>query len=408
MLQSTFSANLAALLPYDRFWQHEVLQRYPESLEEYPSDWVSALRSLSADQLYDLERNTLSTSLASGELQDFISQMRSLSEIPLAPSTSAEKIENPELVFMRIKGKKRHEIQTILAALDELKSNFSISEVVDFAGGIGNLAMILAKHRKIPVTSLDFDPALQAEGRRRYTSYRPPDAANVEFVAADILALDALPQTAANALSVGLHTCGSLAHAQLRLSCAAKIPFVLNFSCCYYKTFGEETLLSEFGRASGFTISPVGRTLATRSPRNSHQDYLGWKRVKRYRYLIHLFLLHELEMPNFHSLGNSSAALYQGPFEDYGLEQLRRLGIEETAGLKSSLVQFATQSRWSDLVETMIAMNIIRSFTARPLEITLLLDRAMYLAEQGYQASLRQYFNREHSPRNIGILGLRH
>ena len=102
MLQSSFSANLAALLPYDRFWQHEVLQRYPESLEEYPSAWVSALRSLSADELYGLERNTLSTALSSGlncgELRDFISQMRSLSDIPVANSADTAGIENAELV----------------------------------------------------------------------------------------------------------------------------------------------------------------------------------------------------------------------------------------------------------------------------------------------------------------------
>jgi hypothetical protein len=50
--------------------------------------------------------------------------------------------------------------------------------------------------------------------------------------------------------------------------------------------------------------------------------------------------------------------------------------------------------------------NIIRWQLGRALEVYLLLDRCLYLEEQGFRVQIEQYFQETLSPRNIGILAI--
>jgi hypothetical protein len=55
----------------------------------------------------------------------------------------------------------------------------------------------------------------------------------------------------------------------------------------------------------------------------------------------------------------------------------------------------------------MFLCNIIRWQLGRLLEIYLLLDRCLFLEENGYKVKVEQYFEEALSPRNIGILALK-
>jgi hypothetical protein len=48
--------------------------------------------------------------------------------------------------------------------------------------------------------------------------------------------------------------------------------------------------------------------------------------------------------------------------------------------------------------------NIIRWQLGRVLELYLLLDRAIYIEERGMSVELKQFFDENLSPRNIGLL----
>ena len=51
----------------------------------------------------------------------------------------------------------------------------------------------------------------------------------------------------------------------------------------------------------------------------------------------------------------------------------------------------------------MARMELVRHLFRRPLELWLVLDRALFLQEQGYQVELSQFCARELTPRNILI-----
>jgi len=205
-------------------------------------------------------------------------------------------------------------------------------------------------------------------------------------------------------VAVGLHTCGNLANSQLFAASKAECPIVLNFSCCYYKMSGKDYFISNYGKRCQLRLTPEARTLAGRSSRKSRDAYDLSKRVKRYRYLIHLFFYHEMGIRKFRALGNSPRSLYRGDFVEYGLEQLRRIGRADNSVMARKLQSFYGEEKYREIVHQMILANIIRSVAARPLELLLLLDRAIYMEEQGYQVTLAEYFDEVLSPRNIGIL----
>lgn len=403
MLQQRLTELIDFLASFRAFWSGEVIDQYPDCFSVYPESWVSHIADLSADELFRLEHQHEAGVLSEPELRSYYQNAWRLSALPSAGVKPARSLGNR--VFFRISGKKRHEIEIVGELVAKLCRKHAIDSVVDFGGGIGYLAQILAHHYSIRTITIDLDPALQAAGRKRHRRCCPPEAADLEYLGLDCRTLhgdSALPGDGRRLL-LGLHTCGGLAAVQLQAAVKERCPVILNFSCCYHKLVEGDFFLSGQARRSGLRLSSEALTLASRSPRCTREQFDFSKRVKGYRYLIHLYLYHEIGLETFISLGNSPRRLYAGSFEDYGWEQLRRLGYAER-GSKEQLRAFAADPSHQYTLRRMMSANIIRAAACRPLELLLLFDRAVWLEEQGYSVSLAEYFNDLISPRNIGLL----
>jgi hypothetical protein len=48
-------------------------------------------------------------------------------------------------------------------------------------------------------------------------------------------------------------------------------------------------------------------------------------------------------------------------------------------------------------------INVVRNVFARPLEVILLLDRVLWMEEQGHAVELLAFFDHSISPRNLGL-----
>jgi hypothetical protein len=129
-------------------------------------------------------------------------------------------------------------------------------------------------------------------------------------------------------------------------------------------------------------------------------------KVKLYRYAIHLLLTDQYGLADVLSLGNSPHSLYDRPFSAYALEQLRRLSVTATHS-EAELDEFFAQETVQRTIHNMIAAGFIRNALGRVLELYLLLDRAIFLEEKGYDVSVAEFFDERISPRNIGITALR-
>lgn len=389
-----------------QFWSVEVIDQYPQCFESYPETWVDEISRLSAEQLFELEHHRSLGSITEPGLRSYYEAHWRLAELPTAVVSENSVLGHK--AFFRVSEKKRHEISVVCELVVELCRRQAIDTVVDFGGGVGYLAQALAHYYQVPTISLDRDRSLQETGMKRHQRRKPADSSELQYVEMDCPANGSASELPGDGkrLLLGLHTCGPLANAQLTTAVREKCPAVLNFSCCYHKLCDTDYYLSEHGKQSDLRLTSEALTLACRSPRYGRKAHDFSKRVKFYRYSIHLFLYHELGIRQFRALGNSPRRLYEGDFVAYGLEQLGRIDLPTDESMAKALAAFAEDENYQQTVRKMVAANIIRSAATRGLELLLLFDRAIYLSEQGYTVEMAEYFDDLLSPRNIGIVAL--
>ena len=107
-----------------------------------------------------------------------------------------------------------------------------------------------------------------------------------------------------------------------------------------------------------------------------------------------------------HVVGDGAAAdatLLTGGFERYCRVQAERKGITLPAGCDFG----AWERRGSQRFTEVTALDLARHAFRRLLELWLVLDRAMYLAERAYDVSVGTFCSRALSPRNLLLLARR-
>ena len=84
------------------------------------------------------------------------------------------------------------------------------------------------------------------------------------------------------------------------------------------------------------------------------------------------------------------------------MEQFKRIKLSPRH-TKNELDDFFDNEDLKILIQRMLAAGLIRNALGRVMEVYLILDRAIYLEEQGYEVLVQEFFDEELSPRNIGI-----
>ena len=312
-----------------------------------------------------------------------------------------------------MKKKKRHEIQKITPRLKEIRDQNHFDYVVDIGGGVGHLSRVLSHYHSIASISIDRDPIFQKIGEERLHKYRKLDGSrDVKFVNINF-GDEALDHSLKNifqpkSFSLGLHTCGALANILIQKSIDFKTMGLLSFGCCYHKMNPNTDFpLSHFYKDNHFTkLNLFALSLATRSHAAMTRDNYDTKmRVKYYRYALHLFLMKHFNNKYFTDVGECHIRIYWGPFADYIRIKLSELGLNHYF-TDDDFNLFYSDLEIQKELKVMFLCNIIRWQLGRALEVFILLDRCIYLEEQGYEIKIEQYFKEALSPRNIGILAL--
>ncbi len=400
------------LSQYTQLWSEEIMNEYPRTIKAYPKEWIELLDGLTESELFAIDGKFIIDKIQGSTFAKFMEQANSLSTVDF--QKNCQEIPLEDWAYNGVKKKKRHEIQKIAPVISELKKNNQIDSVVDIGGGVGHLSRVLAHYHSIPTISLDRNLEFQKIGKERLKKYRRiENAAEVEFVSlnfgSDIDNHDLLAQIfKPNSFGLGLHTCGPLANTLINQTIEFKTAGLLNFGCCYHSLDPKNDFpLSQFYKSNNpLHLSLYSLTLATRSHgQMTISDYQTKERVKYYRYALHLFLVQYFQKKDFIEVGECNTRIYWGAFSDYISMKLKELNIEH----QFSELEF---NQFFDLAETKMKLremwlcNLIRWQLGRTLEVYLLIDRCLYLEEQGFNVSIAQYFKEALSPRNIGILAL--
>ena len=95
--------------------------------------------------------------------------------------------------------------------------------------------------------------------------------------------------------------------------------------------------------------------------------------------------------------------LYKRPFSEYAADSFAKVGFKDCPFSPEQLDTFYARKDIQIKIRQIFFASTIRSFLGRPLEVYLLLDRCLYLQDNGYRAELIKFFDENVSPRAIGL-----
>lgn len=271
---------------------------------------------------------------------------------------------------------------------------------LDWCSGKGHLGRRLA-HAGTPLTCLEYDAALVEDGQRLSDRL----ALTARHLQQDVLADSAATRLAAGHTPVALHACGELHVRLLELASASGCRQLAVAPCCYNRIATEQYApLSQPAQASALQLSrddlrlPLAETVTAGARVRRQRDQSMARR------LAFDLLQRELRgVDDYLPVPSLAPAWLDKPFADYCGELAELKGLPAPGERNWAALEAAGWQRLAAVRN----LELVRGLFRRPLELWLLLDRALYLEEQGYRVRLGTFCEYRLTPRNILLLAER-
>ncbi|MDD0974095.1 methyltransferase [Pseudomonas fontis] len=312
-----------------------------------------------------------------------------LSTVELSPATARLNVDVP--------GRKWAQIEAFGAHLDFAQRP---AHWLDWCSGKGHLGRRLLQPAQ-QLTCLEFDPALVEAGQQLSEHHQLEAQHRLQDVMADSAAL----QLNATHTPVALHACGDLHVRLMQLASANGCRQLAIAPCCYNRTRGPQyQALSTAAKGSALTLSiddlglPLSETVTAGSRVRRQRDEsmarrLGFDLLQRQ-------LRHSDDYLPTPSLPSS---WLNKTFADYCRDLAELKGLTLDTSPNWAALEAAGQLRLAQVRNLERVRNLFR----RPLELWLVLDRALYLQEQGYSVRLGTFCPYPLTPRNLLLLAER-
>ncbi|AZE81729.1 SAM-dependent methyltransferase [Pseudomonas orientalis] len=389
-VEARFQALDAFLIEHQGLWRPRPFTHLQLPWEtEHPalSQWLRQ-RSLddaeaSHNHPHDLPAPAPFPQLAAQALR--LSAVDKLPTHALAPASHRLNVDVP--------GRKWQQIEAFGAALTfAAKPNHWL----DWCAGKGHLGRRLLQPGQ-QLTCLEYDPALIASGKALSDHHGLSATHRLQDVMADVT-------INSEHTPVALHACGDLHVRMLQLASAAGCKQLALAPCCYNRINADHyQALSATGRASGLQLSvddlglPLSETVTAGNRVRQQRDTsmarrLGFDRLQR-----------QLRgCDDYLPTPSLPAKWLNKSFAEYcrKLASLKGLSTGEQHWL-------ALEAHgWRRLAEVR-NLELVRGLFRRPLELWLVLDRALFLMEQGYNVELGSFCEPTLTPRNLMVLAQR-
>ncbi|ROM43641.1 SAM-dependent methyltransferase [Pseudomonas poae] len=314
-----------------------------------------------------------------------LSAVDELPKRPLAPARHRLNVDVP--------GRKWQQIEAFGAALQFAETP---GHWLDWCAGKGHLGRRLLQSNQ-QLTCLEYDPALVASGQALSEHHGLAVTHRLQDVMAQVtLSPEHTP--------VALHACGDLHVRLLQLASAAGCKQLAVAPCCYNRISASHYQpLSSAGRRSALRLSiddlalPLSETVTAGNRVRQQRDTSMARRLGFDQFQRQLSGRDEyLPTPSL------PASWLDKPFADYcrDLANLKGLstGEQDWVALEAH--------GWHRLAQVR-NLELVRGLFRRPLEMWLVLDRALYLSEQGYKVEIGSFCEPALTPRNLMVLAER-
>ncbi|WP_166218429.1 methyltransferase [Pseudomonas atagonensis] len=271
---------------------------------------------------------------------------------------------------------------------------------LDWCSGKGHLGRRLLRAGQ-QLTCVEYDPLLVASGQALSQRHH----LHALHIEQNVLAADAATVLNRHHTPVALHACGDLHVRLMQLASAAECKQIAIAPCCYNRiSRSEYQALSHPGLHSALQLSlddlalPMSETVTAGARVRRQRDESMARR------LAFDLLQRQLRgVDEYLPTPSLPSAWLDKPFAEYcrdlaALKELSTVGSQDWPALETS--------GWKRLAEVR-NLELLRGLFRRPLELWLNLDRALFLAEQGYIVRLGTFCETPLTPRNLLLLAER-
>ncbi|ART82609.1 methyltransferase [Oceanisphaera profunda] len=382
--------QLSLLLQHARHdWQHT-----PFSCTQLPwPELAKPLQALDEDELdtLDADDDAAFAWLSQYRPELLSSQQLTLPELARAPNYATPRWSSG------IGGRKWAQIKDFAANIHAINHKFEgvtlTQPILEWCAGKGHLGRLLAQQGAPKVTSLEWAPDLCTQGEALANQLQLPH----EFVCANALSPQAAALFKPQQIAVALHACGELHLRFLEHAAAAGTQQLAVSPCCYHLIADEHYQpLSQAGQQHDLQLDRHSLRLPLQ------QQITGGERVRRLRHIELTWRLafDELQQTltadsSYLPLPSFPKRLLSGDFSDFVLWACEKKSLTPPHIIDSEHWLALAASRRL-LVKR---IEFVRHRYRYLLELWLLLDKALFLEEQGYQVQLGLFTDLQHTPR---------
>ncbi|RJX76299.1 methyltransferase [Pseudomonas sp. LS-2] len=393
-LKSRFHALDAFLLGHQNLWRPKPFTHRHLPWEAQHPELSTWLRQRSLEQA-EAAHNHPEELDAPAPFNLIAAQSKALSDIDALPRIELDRVSSR--MSVDVPGRKWQQIEAFASSLS---FQHRPTHWLDWCSGKGHLGRRLA-HQGQALTYLEYDPKLVEAGQQLSAKLH----ITADHVQQDVMAADAQRQLQANHTPIALHACGDLHVRLMQLASDAHCQRMAIAPCCYNRIASDHyQALSTEGQASALELSlddlglPLSETVTAGSRVRRQRD------TSMARRLAFDLMQRELRgIDDYLPTPSLPSAWLDKPFADYcrDLAELKQLPppdkqnwtVLETAG-------------WQRLAEVR-NLELLRNLYRRPLELWLILDRALYLQQRNYHVRVGTFCDSHLTPRNLLILAER-
>lgn len=300
----------------------------------------------------------------------------------------------------RVTGRKHAQVQAFVAAAEGALPD-GVELLVDWCCGKGHLGRALSAARGVVSLGLERDPELCLAGR----DLAAGTDATCAFVATDVLDTTRWPAVPPlRTAVVALHACGALTDAALTFALTGHARAVLLAPCCFHFTPGEDpfTPRSAAGRAAGLAWDPatlrlptLEEVIAPPAVRRRRRQEAAW------RLALDVLVREATGMDTYTPVGPAPARWHHLDFRGFAEAMARTHDLPLPRRWDPARAEAEGQTR----ALVVAALGLVRTQLRRPVELWLVLDRALRLAEAGWDAQVGTFCAHADTPRNLVIAG---
>lgn len=389
-LRPLFTELDGLLTQYASLWQVHPFRLRQHGFQLTQPALAACLDALSLEQLWALDEEPAALVAC---LQPHIPIAERLAELTRLPRLERPCQPVPEPLARFIPGRKLAQLRQFASAMPGVRG-----PLLEWCAGKGHLGRLLGFQSGQQVVSLEWQAQLCEEGR----ALAARTGVTMAFVQGDAFAPESDALFCEEQHAVALHACGELHMRLMQSACQRRTRAITLSPCCYHLIRSESYQpMSEFARQSQLQLQPQDLRMAVQETVTAGQRVRRLRNIELSWRLGFDLLQREIRgVDEYLPLPNVQKCLLSGSFAEFvrWAAQVKGLDLQ---GLPAASALDAFALAGEARLPVVARIELVRHLFRRPLELWLVLDRALYLEEQGYRVTVGEFCGKELTPRNF-------